>query len=247
MTPKNIILLIHFALCSVLVAEIPSQARVAEILKFCSLLDEGGFGYRREGNLSINDKKNFQEWFKMTDDPLASINQLVSDDTLRARAVIVASAVLDDDHFYRVSLNALQRFADGEASEKELERILMPDPDKIGLLDVHFDDKVLQTKLKNCLHRGISDPAYVNIVNRILSGEGAKSVLRNIGGGISERYGPLAEQAINNRLNVHGGKKSRPVMQEVMKVTNAIGNHWLWMAGAVILMLAAWFLLKHRS
>lgn len=123
----------------------------------------------------------------------------------------------------------------------------MPDPDKRGLLDVHFRDESLQSTLKKCLNRGIGDPAYVDIANKILSGEGAKSVLRNIGGGISERYSPLAEQAINNRLNVHEGKKPRPVMPEVMTVTNAISNHWLWMAGAVILMLATWFLFRRRS
>ena len=51
-----------------------TENRVAEILKYCTLAEEGGFGYQREGNLSIQDKESFQEWFKNQDDPLESIN-----------------------------------------------------------------------------------------------------------------------------------------------------------------------------
>jgi|GEM_PF-6061751 len=247
MNLKNIIFLTQFALSPVLVAGIPSDERATEILKFCFIGEDGGIGYRREGNLSLDDRKDFHAWFQRKDDPLASINELVSDDTMRARAVIVASAFLDDDHFYRVSLNVLERFADGKASEKELKGILTPHQDKIGLLAVHFRDVLLRSKLKKCLDRGISDPAYINIVKNILSGDGAKDVSKYTGNVFPQRYGPLAEQAINDDPSVYGSKKPWINLQKAKTMVHAVGFQWLWLVGAVALGLVTWFVLKHRS
>lgn len=178
---------------------------------------------------------------------------------IRSRAVIVASATLDDGHFYRVSLNALQRFADGKASEMELEKILIPDPDKRGLLNVHFRDGRLQSVLKKCLDRGITDPNYVNLVNHILSGEGAKSVLINMGSGVPERFGPLAKKALSNTAGISDSgqsnpdstsqsiQKSKSVEQDTVGMTE-LRSIWLWIGGGLIASsIVAWRLLNRRA
>ena len=254
-----IILFFQMAQLTMLSAEIPSDSRIVEILKSCHVLEDTGTGFDKEANLAPGEMNGFYAWFTKSDDPLAVLNNLVTDEKMRSTAVVVASEALDDIHFYQVSLSALKRFADGEASERELKKILLPDMDKRGLLDVHFRDERLQSVLKKCLARSISDPNYVNLVNNILSGEGAKSVLRSMGSGVSERYGPLAKKALNNTLDAPGSKKSTPsateqsiklteILQEQTPERNKLRRIWPWLVGGLAaFFLLAWNFLKRRA
>ena len=193
MNLRTITLLVQLALSPVLVAAPLSDECAAEMLDRCCVGEDGGIGYR---GLSYADRYDLHDWFNQQEDPLLSINRLVANNVVRARAVVLASTVLNDRRFYQISLNALQRFADGHASNRELRAVLLPDPDKRGLLAVHYRDELLRRNLQQCLDRGIGDSGCLHLVNHILSGDGARDVRSNIGGGFPERYQPLARQAL---------------------------------------------------
>ena len=245
---RNLVIIIAcLILCPAQAAENLPESRVVEILGYCFIGEDGGIGYKREGNLSMAERDDFCEWFKTTEDPLAEISRFVADDSQRATAVVIAAEELDDHHFYRVSLNALQRFADGEAGQKELRRILMPGDVKAGLLAVHFRDSVLQSTLNKCLDRGISDPAYVSYVNAILSGEAAKDVIDSPNEGNSESYVHLAKEALNNQDVSKRDPKPRPWLRQVTTTTLEIGARWFWLVVIIVLIFITWCVYKIRS
>ena len=245
---------------TVLKAEIATDARVAEILKHCFVGEDAGVGFDGSANLSLEEMNDFKAWFKRSEDPLASINQFVSDESLRAIAVVVASATLDDDHFYQVSLNALQRYADAKAGDEELRRILMPDMDKRGLLSIHFSDEELRTILKKCLKRGISELNYENLINHILSGSGAKDVLEDGGNSFPARYVPQAAAALKVTEPTHGRPSSSDLEGDALLNQGdspsrdshgswpLIGKPglWLWLL-AIPVILLIWFVLRFRK
>jgi len=245
---RNLVIIIAcLILCPAQAAENLPESRVVEILGYCFIGEDGGIGYKREGNLSMAERDDFCEWFKTTEDPLAKISRLVADDSLRATAVVISSVELDDDHFYHVSLNALQRFADGEAGQNELRRILMPGDEKAGLLAVHFRDRGLQSTLKKCLDRGISDPAYVSYANAILSGEAAKNVIDSPNDGNAERYVHLAENALKNQDGFKRDSKPRPWLRQVATTTMETGARWFWLVVIMVLIFTAWCIYRIRS
>ena len=142
------------------------------------------------------------------------------------RLVHLIAEYSSDEEFLQVSIEGLNGFADNKADEKTLRALLMPGEDKAGLLDVHFRDQSVQSALKKCLKHGIGDPSYASMINRTLSGDGAKDVLEWAGAGFPKRYERLALQAI---------------------LAHAIGTHWIWIAGCVILVLAVWLDYRRRS
>jgi hypothetical protein len=223
------------------------ESRVVEILGYCHICEDGGTAYESNGKLSRAERDAFREWFKTTEDPVAVISRLVPDDSKRATAVVIAAEEFDDNQFYRVSLNALHRFADGEAGQKELQKVLMPGEQKNGLLAAHYRDPVLQSTLKRCLDRGISNPNYVSYANAILSGQAAKDVIEWGGAGFQERYVRLAEKALKNEDGFKRDPKPRPWLQQVATTTREVGTQWIWIVVILALMFTAWGVRKLRS
>lgn len=223
------------------------ESRVVEILGYCHVLEDGGIGYMSEGKLSELETSAFREWFKTTEDPVAVICRLVADDSQRATAVVIASEELDDDHFYRVSLNALRRFADGEAGQKELEKVLLPGNSRSGVLAVHFRDPVLRATLKRCLDRGIANPDDASYANAILSGKAAQNVIDSQDVGGSDRYVRLAEKALKNEDGFKREPKPRPWLPQVATTTREVGTQWIWIVVIMVLMFTAWGVRKLRS
>ena len=244
---RKFVIMAHLILCPAQAAENLPESRVVEILGYCHICEDGGTAYESNGKLSRSERDAFREWFKTTEDPVAVISRLVPDDSKRATAVVIAAEEFDDNQFYRVSLNALHRFADGEAGQEELQKVLMPGEQKNGLLAAHYRDPVLQSTLKRCLDRGISNPNFVSYANAILSGQAAKDVIEWQGAGFKESYARLAEKALKNQDGFKRDPKPRPWLPQVATTMLETGARWFWLVVIMVLMITTWGVYKIRS
>jgi hypothetical protein len=237
----------HLILCMTQAEANIQESRVVEILGYCHVCEDGGTAYESENKLPLTERRDFLEWFKNTEDPVAAISRLVADDSQRATAIVIAAEELDDQHFYRVSLNALQRFADGKAGQNELQRVLMPGEEKRGLLAVNYRDSVLQSTLKRCLDRGIVNPSYASYATAILSGQGAKDVIEYQDQGFAKRYVGLAEKALKNQDVLKRASKPRPWLQQLTATAPEVGTGWFWFVVITAVTITTCGIYKIRS